>query len=134
MIFTLDERLEADTVHISDMDLCQIRMMKDANYPWVVMVPRVPDVREIHDLSDSDQSRLMTELANVSAVLEKAFQADKMNVGALGNIVPQLHVHVVARFHEDPAWPDPVWGKHPPAAYPDGDLEVWTEGLKKILA
>ena len=134
MIFQLDEPLEADTVHVLDLELCQVRMMKDANFPWVILVPRVPDIREIHQLEAGDQHQLMDEITHVSGVLETAFQAQKMNVGALGNVVPQLHVHIIARFAEDPAWPGPVWGKHPPAAYPEGDLEVWVEGLKKILA
>ena len=132
-MFNLDDRLAADTVLITDFDLCQVRLMKDAHYPWLILVPKRADIREIHQLEPQDQQCLMQEITHVSRVLETAFKPDKINVAALGNMVPQLHVHIIARFSADPAWPGPVWGAVPPAAYKDGDLDVWVEGLKQIL-
>ncbi len=132
-MFTLDAQLAADTAFITRFKLCQVLLMKDAHYPWIILVPEREDIEEIHQLSPADQAQLMQEVTHVSEKLAKAFQADKINVGALGNVVSQLHVHVIARFTQDPAWPAPVWGFGPPAPYADGDLEVWTEGLQKIL-
>ncbi len=133
-IFALDPKLEADTVEIMRYDLCRVLMMKDANYPWVILVPARANMIEIHELDEDDQRQLMREITATSKRLKAGFEATKINVGALGNIVSQLHVHIIARFDGDPAWPDPVWGKFAPSPYPEGDLDVWVEGLRKLLA
>ena len=108
--FTLHPRLAADTIALGDWPLCRLLLMNDARFPWVILVPR-PDLREIHDLPPAERATLIEEIARTSAVMQRAFKADKMNVAALGNQVPQLHIHIIARFATDPAWPNPVWGQ-----------------------
>lgn len=110
MAFVLHERLAADTVAVADWPLCRVLLMNDAAYPWLILVPARPDVREIHELERGDRIRLIDETSAAAESLQRLFQADKMNVAALGNVVPQLHVHVIARHIGDPAWPRPVWG------------------------
>ncbi len=107
--FTLHPKLEADTKQVLDLPLCRVRLMNDARFPWLILVPRRPDVREIHALDPADRFQLMEESCGCAAALERDVGALKMNVAALGNMVPQLHVHVIARFEEDAAWPGPVW-------------------------
>ncbi len=107
--FTLHARLAADTRFIADLALCRVMLMNDSRFPWVVLVPRIPDLRELHRLSEADQAALIGEIAFVSARMEAFTGAEKMNVAALGNMVPQLHIHVIARFQADDAWPGPVW-------------------------
>ena len=91
--------------------------MNDSRYPWLILVPRQQGLRELHDLSREDQSRLMSEITRTAKILEVCHQPDKLNIGALGNIVNQLHIHVLGRFDGDPAWPGPVWGIGEPVAY-----------------
>lgn len=111
-MFQLHERLEADTIEVGDLDVCKVLLLKNANYLWVVLVPRVADAVEIIDLDEETRQLLMAEISDVSSVLRNNFPTDKINVGALGNMVPQLHIHVMSRRKDDPAWPGPVWG-HP---------------------
>jgi diadenosine tetraphosphate (Ap4A) HIT family hydrolase len=108
--FALDPRLEASTLEVSALPLCLVRLMNDRRFPWVILVPARPDVVEIDDLAPPDRAILIEEIAQVSAALREELRPAKINVGALGNIVTQLHVHVVARFTSDDAWPGPVWG------------------------
>lgn len=115
--FALDPRLAADTAGIVDLSLSTVRLMRDARYPWVVLIPRKPGLVELTDLSRHDQIELMDEIARVSTCLKTETGCLKLNVAAIGNIVRQLHVHVIARFEVDAAWPGPVWGKHPAMAY-----------------
>lgn len=115
--FVLEPRLDADTVPVIELPLSSVRLMRDATYPWLVLVPRLDGVSEIIDLAELDRRWLMEEIAKVSAVLKDVTGCDKLNVAALGNQVAQLHVHVIARFRGDAAWPAPVWGKVPPTPY-----------------
>ena len=108
--FILDDRLVKDTIHLLELPLCRFLLMNDRRYPWLILVPRFGDLSEIHDLSDKDQSTLISEISTATRALEKLFQPKKINVAALGNMVSQLHIHVIARFEEDEAWPNPVWG------------------------
>ncbi len=109
--FALDARLADDTHPVTGLALCEVRLMDDANYPWLVLVPRVPGAVEMIDL-DAGQRRLLTEEIDlVARAVRAAFQPFKLNVAALGNLVPQLHVHVIGRHRDDPAWPAPVWGR-----------------------
>ena len=109
--YALDERLAADSHPVRSLPLCELRLMDDANYPWLVLVPRVAGARELIDL-DPGQRRDLTEETDLALrLLRDAFRPHKLNVAALGNLVPQLHVHVIARFEHDPAWPAPVWGR-----------------------
>ncbi len=112
--FALHSRLAADTHPIGDLPLCRVLLMDDARYPWLVLVPRRPELREITDLDAPERAALIEVVAAASRALEGATGAEKMNVGAIGNVVPQLHVHVVARFAGDEAWPAPVWGRGTP--------------------
>jgi diadenosine tetraphosphate (Ap4A) HIT family hydrolase len=115
--FSLNSSLAADTVPVVTLDLCDVRLMNDANYPWLVLVPKIPDAIEIVDLDPAVRHRLMDEIARASDVLRSVTGAEKLNVAALGNQVAQLHVHVIARFREDEAWPGPVWGVVPRKPY-----------------
>ena len=133
MAFSLDAQLAADTVPIMDYDLCRVLLMKDANYPWIILVPMVDGISELHQLAPDQWSLFMAELTRTSSRMEAAFKPDKVNVGALGNIVNQLHIHIVCRYTADPAWPGPVWGAAPAAPYPDEDLDEWVTGFKRIL-
>ena len=109
--FRLHPQLAADSHPVAKLGLCDLRLMDDANYPWLVLVPRLPEARELIDLEAGPRRQLMDEIDQVARVLRRLFRPHKLNVAALGNLVPQLHVHVIARFREDPAWPAPVWGR-----------------------
>jgi diadenosine tetraphosphate (Ap4A) HIT family hydrolase len=120
--WTLHPQLDNDTTPVGDLKLCQVLAIDDADFPWLVLVPRREGVGEIADLGAADAARLMEEIAEVSRVLKSATGCDKLNIGAIGNIVPQLHIHIVARRKDDPLWPKPVWGAAPsrpgdPAAF-----------------
>lgn len=120
--FALHPRLKSDSVFVRDLGLSQLRLQNQRTLPWLVLVPRWANVTEIHDLSGENRTQLMDEIAKASTTLAALFRPDKINVGALGNIVPQLHIHVIARFTNDPAWPGPVWGALPAAPYEAEDL------------
>jgi diadenosine tetraphosphate (Ap4A) HIT family hydrolase len=109
--FVLHEKLQADSIFIRDLSLSQLRLNNVKTVPWLVLVPRKADVQEIYQLSSADRAVLIEEIAQASQALDALYAPDKINVAALGNQVPQLHVHVIARFTSDAAWPDPVWGK-----------------------
>jgi diadenosine tetraphosphate (Ap4A) HIT family hydrolase len=109
--FRLDPRLHADTTTVLDLPLCRLLMMRAVDHPWLILVPRQPGLVEILDLSDHDRRWLFDEIARVAEALKAETGAHKLNIGALGNVVSQLHVHVIARFRDDPAWPNPVWGR-----------------------
>jgi diadenosine tetraphosphate (Ap4A) HIT family hydrolase len=116
--FILDPRLDSDTMVLGCFALSRVLLMNDARYPWLILVPEKPDLAEIIDLSEPDQVQLMREIAAASQALKALFNPDKLNVGALGNRVRQLHVHVLARFVSDAAWPGPVWGVGQTQPYP----------------
>ncbi len=128
-MFELHPRLAADSVVIGRFDLSLLLLSKDANYPWCILVPQVEDVFEIHHLSEEEQIQLMRESCRLSEVMTSLFDAHKMNVAALGNVVRQLHVHHIARFENDPAWPQPVWGKLPTKDYAPSQ---WAERVKRL--
>jgi diadenosine tetraphosphate (Ap4A) HIT family hydrolase len=108
--FALDPRLAADTVAVAALPLCEVRLLDDRRFPWAVLVPVRAGAVEVVDLDAADRGRLIEEIALLSTAMRDAYAPDKLNVGALGNIVAQLHVHVVARYRADAAWPGPVWG------------------------
>jgi diadenosine tetraphosphate (Ap4A) HIT family hydrolase len=107
--FSLDHRLADSSFHVEDWDLCRVCLKNDQNWPWLYLVPMRQDVREFCDLSAADQQTLMTEIARAQAALKALYSPDKINTAALGNMVPQLHIHIFARYTTDPAWPKPVW-------------------------
>lgn len=108
--FQLHERLAKDSFHVTDLPLCNVRLMDNKYFPWVMLVPQVAGAREWIDLGREQQHQLSDEIAVVSHILQALVTPDKLNIGALGNQVPQLHVHVIARYRGDEAWPNPVWG------------------------
>ena len=118
--YVLDARLADDTVHVCDLALCSVLLATDARYPWLILSPRRRGCSEITDLDGLEAIMLWSEIRLVMTVLQGHAGADKMNVAALGNMVRQLHVHVIARFENDDAWPGPVWGVKPPLAYEPG--------------
>ena len=129
----LDPRLAADTLPVTDLKLCAVRLMNDARYPWLVLVPRREQVVEILDLRESDQQALWHEVRQCAQALQHITNADKLNIAALGNVVAQLHVHVIARFKTDGAWPKPVWGVHPPIPYEPEEARRLTEKVAAAL-
>ncbi|MCZ8179764.1 MAG: HIT family protein [Rhizobium sp.] len=122
--FTLDDRLARDSVSILKLDLCDLRLARDSRWPWLILVPQRPDVSEIFDLTPLDQAALALEQVTVAAALKKATGAAKINIAAIGNIVRQLHVHVVARSENDPNWPGPIWGFGQPVPYEEKAFEA----------
>jgi diadenosine tetraphosphate (Ap4A) HIT family hydrolase len=116
--YELHPQLAADTHPLAALELCELRLMDDANYPWLVLVPRVADARELIDLDATQRHALTKEIDRAARLLRDAFRPHKLNVAALGNLVPQLHVHVIARDENDPAWPAPVWGRVAARPYP----------------
>jgi len=122
--FVLDHRLAADTLPVCDLPLCRVLLMNDARFHWLVLVPRRPEAIEVPDLSPQDRASLMNEISKTGVVLRTTVPCDKLNIGALGNIVPQLHVHIVARRIGDAAWPGPVWGSGTAEPYPAGTADA----------
>lgn len=133
MNFELHPQLAADTVLVGDLPLCRLLLMNDRQYPWTILVPRRAGLREIYEMHESDQLRFWRESAQLSQTLMTAFAGDKLNVAALGNMVPQLHIHHIVRFKGDPAWPAPVWGKHPAQAYDSATLNERLQQLRALL-
>ena len=131
--FQLHERLEADTLSLGQSPLCDIRLMNDSNWPWILLVPRVAGVREIYELSQQEQQQLLAESSLLGEGMMELFRGDKLNVAALGNMVPQLHVHHIVRHEGDPAWPGPVWGKLPPRSYSRDALAELEKRLNPLL-
>ncbi|MEH3116605.1 MAG: HIT domain-containing protein [Methylorubrum populi] len=116
--FTLDPRLAAETHPVGDLALCSVLLMDDARFPWLILVPRREGLSELTDLTPEDAPAIFEEIRIAVRVIQALARPDKVNVAALGNVVPQLHVHVVARFRSDPAWPGPVWGVGARRPYP----------------
>jgi diadenosine tetraphosphate (Ap4A) HIT family hydrolase len=131
--FTLDERLARDALVIGDLPLCRVLLMNDARWPWLILAPRREGLVELIDLELTDQTQLMDEAGRAARFLKTHARADKINVGALGNIVRQLHLHVVARVVGDPGWPGPVWGQGEAAPYGDGAAQALIVAAKKNL-
>jgi diadenosine tetraphosphate (Ap4A) HIT family hydrolase len=131
--WSLHPQLDKDTVPIGDLPLSRLLLSKDANYPWLILVPRQAEAVEIVDLDPADRARLMTEISQVSEALKDITGCDKLNVAALGNQVPQLHVHVIARRKTDAAWPRPVWGVASALDYNPKTLQTFSDTLRRRL-
>ena len=129
--FALHPQLAADCRALGEWPLCRLLLLNDANYPWFVLVPRRPNVREIYELADAERGQLWDESAALSRAIMKAFSGYKLNVAALGNAVPQLHVHHIVRTQSDPSWPMPVWGKAPAKRY---TLDEMNQRLRVLRA
>ncbi|MGY3175820.1 HIT domain-containing protein [Pseudomonas moorei] len=132
-MFALDPRLQQDTLPIGDFPLCRLLLSNDSNYPWFILVPRRDDISEIFQLDAADQLLLWQETTALAELLKDAFSADKLNVAALGNVVSQLHMHVIVRKHGDVAWPAPVWGKQPAKPYNAEQVAAIRERLRLLL-
>lgn len=131
--FALHPRLEQDTYFVTDLPLCRVLLMNEARYPWFILVPRRADVSEIHQLAAADRQQLWRESDQLSHALMKLFTPDKLNLAALGNVVPQLHLHHIARFQEDAAWPAPVWGRFPPQAWFPKQAQAHCRAMREFL-
>lgn len=129
--FTLDPQLARDTFLVTDLRLCRVLLMNDRHYPWLIAVPRIPGLTELDELTPVESSHWVEESRHILAALRTLYRPDKLNVAALGNVVAQLHIHHIARFRTDPAWPKPVWGVHPPAPYADAERD---EALTRLRA
>jgi diadenosine tetraphosphate (Ap4A) HIT family hydrolase len=133
MSFSLDPRLEADTAPVADLGLCRVLLMDDARFAWLVLVPRQAGLSEVADLGSADREALWREVDAAGRALRSVAPCDKLNIGALGNIVRQLHVHVVARLEGDAAWPGPVWGSGAPLARDAGTRDALRAALRQAL-
>ena len=132
-MFALDSRLQQDTLPIGDFPLCRLLLSNDSNYPWFILVPRRKDISEIFQLDVADQLQLWQETTTLAQTLKDSFDADKLNIAALGNVVSQLHMHVIVRKRDDAAWPAPVWGKHPAMPYSAEQVAAIRERLQRVL-
>ena len=133
-MFELDARLASDTYFVGKTPLCRLLLMNDARFPWLILVPEVADITEPFDLSEADQTALWRESMRLSRFLKAHYQADKLNIAALGNQVPQLHLHHIARYHSDVAWPGPVWGIGTPEPYAAEEAMRLIGSLREGLA
>lgn len=132
-MFALDQRLQQDTLVIGDFPLCRLLLSNDSNYPWFILVPRINGISEVFHLDVADQQKLWEETTGLAQLLNDGLGADKMNIGALGNVVSQLHVHVIVRKRDDAAWPAPVWGKHPARPYTQEQVMALRAHLRELL-
>ncbi|HEY3795498.1 MAG TPA: HIT family protein [Bradyrhizobium sp.] len=131
--WSLNSRLKNDTIDIGDLPLCRVLVIKDAHYPWLLLVPRRPGIVEIIDLDEVEQAQLMTEVSRAARALKDVTKCEKLNIAALGNVVPQLHVHVIARRSSDAAWPRPVWGVAPPLSHDPEEVQHFIRALRRKI-
>ena len=131
--WSLHSRLKEDTIDIGDLPLSRVLVIKDAHYPWLLLVPRRDEIVEIIDLDEVEQAQLMAEVSRAARALKDITKCDKLNIAALGNMVPQLHVHVIARRTGDAAWPRPVWGVVPPLAHDAAEVQHFISALRRKI-
>lgn len=131
--FQLHPRLQQDCFSVGQFKLSQLLMMNDSQYPWFILVPRRADIKEIHHLAAIDRQQLLAESCLLAEQLEKIYSPDKLNIAAIGNLVPQLHIHHVARYRTDKAWPAPIWGKLPAQPYEESQARQAIAGLREAL-
>jgi diadenosine tetraphosphate (Ap4A) HIT family hydrolase len=131
--WSLHPQLAQETVVVGDLPLARVLLANDANYPWLILVPRLPGLVELIDLEENAQVQLLGEITAAAHALKTATQCDKLNIAALGNQVPQLHVHVIARRRTDAAWPRPVWGIKPPLPYQEDKRASLLGSLQQLL-
>ena len=134
MTFQLHERLAADCAEVCDLSVCKVLLMNDARYPWLILVPRRNGLTDLHQINPDEQATVFGEITLASTTLETLFSPHKLNVAALGNQVPQLHIHVIARQTHDAAWPGPVWGVGEPVPYSNSDQAALVNQLREALA
>jgi diadenosine tetraphosphate (Ap4A) HIT family hydrolase len=129
----LHQRLEEDTIGIVRLELSRVLLMNDSSFPWLVLVPERENIRELHELGAADRAVLIEEIAAASEIIQLLYSPDKINTGALGNLVPQLHIHVIGRFRKDRAWPGPVWGTGSAQPYSEKELDIVSGRLRKAF-
>ena len=132
--WSLHPQLDKDTTSIGDLPLVRTLLMNDANYPWLVLVPRQAGIVEMIDLADDQQMQLMSEITLLGRVLKDVTGCHKLNIAAIGNVVPQLHIHIVARRRDDAAWPRPIWGAVPARAYEPQERERLISAIRQEVA
>lgn len=132
-MFELHPRLAQDCLPVGDFPLCRLLLMNDANYPWFILVPKREGIREVFELCEADQLQFLHESSLFSKAIADYFRADKINMAALGNMVPQLHIHHIVRFTSDPAWPAPVWGYTSAKPYSDEDSSMLVKTVRELL-
>ncbi len=132
-LFQLHQQLQNDCIIVGRFDLCQILLMNDSQYPWFILVPMVANVSEIYQLSKSERSQLIEESSDFSTILANCYKAEKLNIAAIGNLVPQLHIHHIVRYQTDKAWPAPVWGKFPAIPYTEQQLQDTVSRVQQCL-
>lgn len=133
-MFEMDERLQQDSIVLGDFALCRVLLMNDSRYPWLILVPRRADISEVFQLTAAQQQQLWQETSVVGQVLKDIYQADKINIATLGNVVKQLHMHIVVRMQEDATWPAPVWGRGEAQPYTAQDIESLGERLRAVFS
>lgn len=133
MPFTLHPRLAADSQWIGELALCQVRLINDQRFPWLLLIPQRPNITELHELNAEDYIQLFEEIRQLAAPFQRLYQADKLNVATLGNMVPQLHLHLVARHSQDAAWPGPVWGNGQAIPYSEENLTKQVDLIRDQL-
>lgn len=135
-MFEIDPTLNADTVLLGSLPLCQVRLSRDSQYPWLLLVPSRNGITEIHQLQPDEQQSLWQESSQLAQLMEQSLHPDKLNIAAIGNVVSQLHIHHVARYRNDPCWPKPIWGQLAPIPYPNEDLTeivaIWQQRLEQL--
>ena len=133
-MFRLHERLAAETLEVARWPLCRVLLMNDQAYPWLILVPEREGLKDLHDLDPADHGAALAEIGRAARALQRLFKPDKINIAALGNVVPQLHVHVIARFTTDPAWPRPVWSVRAPEPYGEAGARETIARLVQVFA
>tara|TARA_R110000868_G_scaffold144960_5_gene364579 strand:+ start:13589 stop:13990 length:402 start_codon:yes stop_codon:yes gene_type:complete len=133
-MFTLDAQLAKDSSLITELELCQLRLINDAHYPWVLLIPQRENIVELLNLSVAEQQQWLIELNHVSQTLRDIYQPDKLNIAALGNVVKQFHTHIIARYQTDACWPKPVWGQVQATPYTDEQRNTIITKIKHGLA
>ncbi len=132
-MFTLHPQLAKDTLPVGELSICKVLLMNNQRLPWLILVPKRVGMREVYELKEAEQAQLTTESSMLGEMLMKEFSGHKLNVGAIGNLVPQLHIHHVVRFEHDPVWPNPVWGNIAPKPYTAVQLKQTLKRLHKML-
>ncbi|MBF0443978.1 MAG: HIT domain-containing protein [Magnetococcales bacterium] len=130
---TLHPVLAKDCIEVGDLEVCKVLLMNDMHYPWLILVPDRPDLKDFDEIKNADIIHLHADIKKASEVLRNLYNPTKINIAALGNMVPQLHIHVIARFNTDKAWPNPVWGRHSPLPYSNKILDGTLHRFKKAF-
>lgn len=131
--FNLDPRLEADTIKVTDLDMCELRLMDDARWPWIILIPRIDNALEWHELFTDQRQDVDFEITHAAAILKSITQCEKINIASLGNIVRQLHIHIIARNEGDENWPGPVWGFGERQPYDINNAKVLIEHIRREM-